>query len=99
GFPGGTAGLDGPWGFFQVLGGGADLDRLIPALGNPYAILNPGVSFKPYPCGSWSHPSLDAMLKVVVQHNLTADNIKAVRLRAGNNILEPLRYTMVKTEL
>ena len=99
GFTGGTAGLDGPWGFFQVLGGGADLDRLIPALGNPYAILTPGVSFKPYPCGSLSHPSLDAMLKVVVQHNLTADNIKAVRLRAGNNILEPLRYTMVKTEL
>ena len=46
-----------------------------------------------------SHPSLDAMLKVVVEHNLTADNIKAVRLRAGNNILEPLRYTLVKTEL
>ncbi len=99
GFTGGTTGLDGPWGFFQVLGGGADLDRLIPVLGNPYAIITPGVSFKPYPCGSLSHPSLDAMLKVVVQHNLTADNIKAVRLRAGNNILEPLRYTMVKTEL
>ena len=80
-------------------GGGADLGRLTPVLGSPYAIITPGVSFKPYPCGSLSHPSLDAMLKVVVEHNLTADNIKAVRLRAGNNILEPLRYTLVKTEL
>src|SRR4030095_16582578 len=59
---GGDEGLDGQWGFFQVLGGGADLDRLVPALGKPYAIVSPGVSVKPYPCGSLSHPRLDAML-------------------------------------
>jgi 2-methylcitrate dehydratase PrpD len=99
GFTGGDAGLDGQWGFFQVLGNGADLDRLIGKLGNPWAIVNPGVSFKPYPCGSLSHPSMDAMLKVVVDHDLKPEQIKAVRLRAGNNILEPLRYTMAKTEL
>src|SRR4030095_8171769 len=99
GFTGGDRGLDGQWGFFQVLGGGADLDRLIPVLGQPWAIINPGVSFKPYPCGSLSQPSLDAMLKLVVEHDVKPDVIKAVRLRAGNNILEPLRYTTVKTEL
>jgi 2-methylcitrate dehydratase PrpD len=99
GFTGGDFGLDGQWGFFQVLGGGADLDRLIGKLGNPWAIVNPGVSFKPYPCGSLSHPSMDAMLKVVVDHDLKPEQIKAVRLRAGNNILEPLRYTTAKTEL
>jgi hypothetical protein len=37
------AGLDGPWGFFQLFGGGADLDRLIPVLGRPFAIVSPGV--------------------------------------------------------
>ena len=99
GFTGGDVGLDGQWGFFQVLGDGADLDRLIGKLGNPWAIVNPGVSFKPYPCGSLSHPSMDAMLKVVVDHDLKPEQIKAVRLRAGNNILEPLRYTIAKNEL
>jgi 2-methylcitrate dehydratase PrpD len=99
GFTGGDFGLDGQWGFFQVLGNGADLDRLIGRLGNPWAIVSPGVSFKPYPCGSLSHPSMDAMLKVVVDHDLKPEQIKAVRLRAGNNILEPLRYTTAKTEL
>jgi len=39
------------------------------------------------------------MLKLVVDNNLQPGQIKAVRLRAGNNILEPLRYTVVKTEL
>ena len=56
GFTGGAEGLDGKWGFFQVFGGGAELDRLVPVLGKPYAIVNPGVSIKPYPCGSLSHP-------------------------------------------
>ena len=99
GFTGGDDGLDGQWGFFQVLGGGADLDRLIPVLGKPYTIVNPGVSFKPYPCGSLSHPSMDAMLKLVIDHDLKPDQINAVRLRAGSNILEPLRYKIATNEL
>jgi 2-methylcitrate dehydratase PrpD len=99
GFTGGDNGLDGQWGFFQVLGDGADLDRLLGKLGQPWSIVNPGVSFKPYPCGSLSHPSMDAMMKVVKDHDLKADQIKAVRLRAGNNILEPLRYGVARNEL
>ena len=99
GFTGGDNGLDGQWGFFQVLGDGADLDRLIGKLGKPWSIVNPGVSFKPYPCGSLSHPSMDAMMKAVKDHDLKPEQIKAVRLRAGNNILEPLRYGIAKNEL
>src|SRR5499427_8742372 len=99
GFTGGDEGLDGRWGFFEVFGRGVDLDRIIPVLGRPYTIVNPGVSFKPYPCGSLSHPSLDAMLKVVTDHDIKPEQVKAVRLRAGSNILEPLRYKVAKNEL
>jgi 2-methylcitrate dehydratase PrpD len=99
GFTGGDEGLDGQWGFFQVFGGGVDLDRLIPVLGKPYTIVNPGSSFKPYPCGSLSHPTMDAMLKAVTEHDLKPEQIKAVRVRAGSNILEPLRYKIATNEL
>ncbi len=99
GFTGGADGLDGEWGFFQVLGGGADIDRLIPVLGNPYTIVKPGISVKPYPCGVLSHPSMDAMLALVSKHDLKPEQVKAIRLRAGSNILNPLRYTTAKTEL
>jgi 2-methylcitrate dehydratase PrpD len=99
GFTGGAEGLDGKWGFFQVFGGGAELDRLVPVLGKPYAIVNPGVSIKPYPCGSLSHPTMDAMLKLVTDHDVKPEQIKAMRVRAGSNILEPLRYKTAKTEL
>ncbi len=99
GFTGGDDGLDGRWGFFQVFGGGADLDRLVPALGRPYTIVHPGVSVKPYPCGSLSHPSLDAMLTLVTEHDVRPEQVRAVRLRAGSNILEPLRYQVAQNEL
>jgi 2-methylcitrate dehydratase PrpD len=99
GFTGGDEGLDGRWGFFEVFAGGVDLDRLIPVVGRPYTIVNPGVSFKPYPCGSLSHPTMDAMLKAVTEHDLKPDQIKAVRVRAGSNILEPLRYKIATNEL
>jgi 2-methylcitrate dehydratase PrpD len=99
GFTAGDDGLDGQWGYFQVLGGGADLDRLIGALGRVYSIVTPGVSVKPYPCGSLSHPSMDAMLKMVAEHDIKPEQIKAIRLRAGSNILDPLRYKTAKTEL
>src|SRR6185369_11967241 len=61
GFTGGGDGLDGQWGFFSVFGGGADTERISGVLGKPFTIVNPGVSIKPYPCGSLSHPSMDAM--------------------------------------
>jgi 2-methylcitrate dehydratase PrpD len=99
GFTGGDEGLDGRWGFFEVFGNGVDLDRLIPALGRPYTIVSPGSSFKPYPCGSLSHPTMDAMLKAVVDHDLKPDQIKAVRVRAGSNVLDPLRYKIATNEL
>jgi 2-methylcitrate dehydratase PrpD len=99
GFTGGDDGLDGQWGFFQVFGGGVDLDRLIPVLGKPYAIVDPGSSFKPYPCGSLSHPTMDAMLKVVTEHDVKPEQVKAVRVRAGSNVLDPLRYKIATNEL
>jgi 2-methylcitrate dehydratase PrpD len=99
GFTGGDDGLDGQWGFFQVFGGGVDLDRLIPVLGRPYTIVNPGSSFKPYPCGSLSHPTMDAMLKAVIDHDIKPEQVKAVRVRAGSNVLDPLRYKLATNEL
>jgi 2-methylcitrate dehydratase PrpD len=99
GFTGGASTLDGQWGFFAVFGGGADPGRLIGALGKPHAIVNPGVSVKPYPCGVLSHQAMDAMLKLVTDHDVKPDAIKAIRLRAGSNILDPLRYKTAKTEL
>jgi 2-methylcitrate dehydratase PrpD len=100
GFTGGTDGLDGPWGFFEIFsfGGGFDADR-ISEIGRPHAIVDPGVSIKPYPCGVLGHPSMDAMRTLMITHDVKPGQIRAIRLRAGSNILNPLRYPIAHSEL
>jgi 2-methylcitrate dehydratase PrpD len=101
GFTGGHDALDPPWGFFQVFsfGDGFDADRIVGRLGNPYTIVSPGVSIKPYPCGVLGHPTMDAMRKLVIANDVKPEQITAIRVRAGSNILNPLRYPIARNEL
>ena len=101
GFTGGKDALDPPWGFFQTFshGEGYDPERIIGVLGNPHTIVWPGVSIKPYPCGVLGHPTMDAMRRLVLAHDVQPDDIVAIRVRAGSNILNPLRYPIATNEL
>lgn len=101
GFTGGKDALDPPWGFFQTFshGEGYDPARIIPVLGNPHTIVWPGVSIKPYPCGVLGHPTMDAMRRLVLKHDVQPGEITAIRVRAGSNILNPLRYPIANNEL
>lgn len=84
--------LDGRWGFMSILGHGADTERIVGKLGRPYSIVEPGASIKMYPCGSLGQPSMDALLEIVLKEDLRPRDVREVRVRAGPNILEPLRY-------
>jgi len=101
GFTGGTDALDPPWGFFASFshGEGFDAERIIGKLGNPHTITWPGVSIKPYPCGVLGHPTMDAMRRLVIDHDVKPEDIAAIRVRAGSNILNPLRYDIATNEL
>ncbi len=99
GFEANMDALDGPWGFFQVLGGGFDAEKIVGCFGNPHSIIYPGVSIKPYPCGVLTHPSMDAMLAVVVENDIKPDEIQSAVLYAGSNILNPIRYPIANDEL
>jgi 2-methylcitrate dehydratase PrpD len=101
GFTGGADALDPPWGFFAAFshGGGFDAGRIIGKLGDPHTILSPGVAIKPYPCGVLGHPTMDAMRRLVLEHDIAPAHITAIRVRAGSNILNPLRYAIARNEL
>ena len=101
GLTGGKDALDPPWGFFQTFshGSGFDPERIIPVLGRPHTIVSPGVSIKPYPCGVLGHPTMDAMRRLVLAHDVKPEQIESIRIRAGSNILNPLRYAIATNEL
>ena len=101
GFTGGHDALDPPWGFFSTFshGQGFDEDRINGVLGNPHTIVSPGVSIKPYPCGVLGHPTMDAMRRLMIDNDVDPAQITAIRVRAGSNILNPLRYEIATNEL
>lgn len=91
--------LDGPWGYFQVAGSGVEPDAIVGKLGRPYSLVDPGVSIKPYPCGSLAHPSMDAMLDLIIEHDVTPESVSSIRLGTTSNVLAALRYREPTNEL
>jgi 2-methylcitrate dehydratase PrpD len=91
--------LDGPWGFYAVQGGGVSAEKLSQGFGKVWTIVDPGVSIKPYPCGVLTHPTIDLMLKLVTENDVKPDNIEAVKVYAGTNILNPIRYPIAVNHL
>ena len=57
------------------------------------------MSIKPYPCGVLTHPTIDLMLKLVTEHDVKPDDIEAVKVYAGTNILNPIRYPIAANHL
>jgi 2-methylcitrate dehydratase PrpD len=99
GFEADPAALDGPWGFFSVMGEGFDAEKAKEGFGAPLTIVSPGVSIKPYPSGILTHQSMDAMLKLVLDHDLKPEQVERIRFFAGKNIIEPIRYPIAQDHL
>ncbi len=86
-------------GFFNAMAGGFDEKKLMGRLGRPYFIQQPGISIKPYPSGSLSHPAQDLILDLVKGHDLHAKDIEAIRVGTNSNVPNALIYPMPKTAL
>jgi len=59
-------------GYFEVYNGAGnyDAEKILPAWGNPFDIVKPGIAIKQYPCCGSTHPAIDAMLDLVRLHDL-----------------------------
>jgi len=99
GFTSATNILEARRGFFHAMGGGYDESKISGRLGRPYFMLEPGISIKPYPSGSLSHPAQDLILDVVKEHDLQADTIESIDVGTNSNVPNALIYPMPKTAL
>lgn len=99
GFSANAEALDGRWGYLAIAGPGGEPALVRNRFGSPHTMESPGVSIKPYPSGVLTHPSMDAMLFLMREHGLKPGDIKAVKLKAGSNVLGPIRFRIARTEL
>ncbi|MDI5935283.1 MmgE/PrpD family protein [Halomonas kalidii] len=91
--------LDGRWGMPHVMSGGLSHTKAAQGFGAPMSIISPGVSIKPYPSGILTHPSMDAMLQLVVENDIRPEEIERIDFYAGSNILTPIRYPIAANHL
>ena len=86
-------------GFFNAMAGGYDETKISGRLGAPFFMKEPGISIKPYPSGSLSHPAQDLILDLVCQHDLKAADIERIDVGTNSNVPNALIYPMPKTAL
>jgi 2-methylcitrate dehydratase PrpD len=79
--------LEAQRGFFRAAGGGFDPTAIMNKLGAPWTFDNPGVSIKPHPSGSLTHPGMTELLRLIREHNIRADQVE--RLDVGTNSYMP----------
>jgi 2-methylcitrate dehydratase PrpD len=89
--------LDGEVGYLAAAGRGGNPERVIDRFGDPFSILEPGVSIKPYPSGVVTHQIMDAVLEVMRAHSLSADAVESIEALVGRNIAEPIRFPFVQS--
>ena len=91
--------LEAPRGFFHAEGGGFDSTAIMGKLGNPWTFVSPGVSIKPFPSGSLTHPGMTAMLGLIREHHITADQVDHVKVGTNRNSPNALIHHRPKDNL
>jgi 2-methylcitrate dehydratase PrpD len=91
--------LEAPRGFFQAAGGGWDPSAIMGKLGSPWTFILPGISIKPSPSGSLTHPGIGEMLRLIRENKITADQVTSVDVGTNKNMPNALIYHQPKDNL
>lgn len=91
--------LEAPRGFFSAAGGGYDPAAIHGKLGAPWTFVDPGVSIKPHPSGSLTHPGMTEMLRLIQEHDIRAQDVRHVRVGTNHNMPNALIHHRPKDEL
>ena len=91
--------LEAPRGFFSAAGGGYDPAAIAGKLGAPWTIADPGVSIKPHPSGSLTHPGMTEMLRLIRANEIRARDVVRVRVGTNHNMPNALIHHRPSNEL
>lgn len=91
--------LEAPRGFFRAAGGGFDEGAIRGRLGNPWTFADPGVSIKPHPSGSLTHPGMTLMRSLIRQHGIRPGQVAQVTVGTNQNMPNALIHHRPATEL
>lgn len=91
--------LEAARGFFKAAGGGYDAQAVEGRLGNPWTFAFPGVSIKPHPSGSLTHPGMGRMLELIREHDIRPEQVSRVRVGTNRHMPNTLIHHRPTNEL
>jgi 2-methylcitrate dehydratase PrpD len=91
--------LEADRGFFHAAGGSYDPSAIMDRLGKPWTFASPGVSLKPYPSGSLTHPAMTELVRLIETYKIQATQVAKVDVGANHNMTSTLLHHQPKTGL
>jgi 2-methylcitrate dehydratase PrpD len=91
--------LEADRGFFHAFGGSYDPAAIMDRLGKPWTFLSPGISLKPYPSGSLTHPAMTELARMIEANNIQAAQVEKIDVGANHNMITTLLHHQPKTGL
>src|SRR6202011_3237790 len=91
--------LEAQRGFFHAYGGTYDPAVVVDRLGNPWTFQSPGVSIKPFPSGSLTHPGMTELSRLIQANAINAADVERVEVGANRNMESTLLHHHPKTGL
>lgn len=82
--------LEAPAGYFHAAGGGFDKDLIMNRLGHPWTFASPGVSIKPFPCGSLAHPAMGEFLRLIRENKIKAADVEKIDIGGNHSMTTTL---------
>jgi len=99
GWTGAEAILEAPRGFFHAFGGNYDPVAITDKLGKPWTFATPGVSIKPFPSGSLTHPGMTEMLRLIRTEHIKTADVDQVEVGTNHNLPNALIHHRPKDAL
>ena len=99
GFTASPNGLEADRGFFRAAGGGFSPEMITGKLANPWTFHFPGVSIKPHPSGSLTHPGMAVMMELIRANDIRPAQVKRVAVGTNHNMPNALIHHKPKNEL
>ncbi len=67
-------------GYFEVFNGKGNYaaEKILPAWGKPWDIVEPGIAIKSYPCCGSTHPAIDVMIMLSQKHDLKPEQVERI---------------------
>jgi 2-methylcitrate dehydratase PrpD len=78
--------LEAQRGFFHAYGGTYDPAAIVDRLGKPWTLQNPGVSIKPFPSGSLTHPGMTVLMRLIRANSIKAADVEHVDVGTNRNM-------------